>query len=134
MTSDLSKILQDDKVIGFFQGRSEFGPRALGSRSIIASPVNSKMRDIINEKIKFREIFRPFAPIVLAEYAKDYFDINIIENLYQPENFMISVSNVLKNKSKLFPSAISIDNSARVQIIWDDYQNNLRIMLEKILQ
>lgn len=131
MTSDLSKILQDDKVIGFFQGRSEFGPRALGSRSIIASPVNSKMRDIINEKIKFREIFRPFAPIVLAEHAKKYFDINNIENFYQPENFMISVSNVLKNKSNLFPSAISIDNSARVQIIWEDYQNNLRMMLEK---
>ena len=131
MTPDLSSMLIKDKVIGFFQGRSEFGPRALGSRSIIANPSNNKMRDIINEKIKFREIFRPFAPIVLAEHAKKYFDIEYLRDFYQPENFMISVSNVHKDKSNLFPSAISIDNSARVQIVWKNDSNNLRLMLEE---
>lgn len=131
MTPELSSILLEEKVIGFFQGRSEFGPRALGSRSIIANPSSIKMRDIINEKIKFREIFRPFAPIVLAEFASKYFEIDQINDTYQPENFMISVSNVHKNKSNLFPSAISIDNSARVQIVWKNDHNNLRIMLEE---
>ena len=96
MTSDLfkSKMI---KLIDFSR-EIEFGPRALGSRSIIASPVNSKMRDIINEKIKL-EIFRPFAPIVLAEYAKDYFDINIIENYTSLKKFMISVSNLKINQN-----------------------------------
>lgn len=134
LVSQVSKILNDDKVIGFFQGRSEFGPRALGSRSILANPSKKIMRDIINKKIKFREIFRPFAPVVLAEKAKEYFDIDSIDNFYQPENFMLSVSNVLEEKKEIFPSAISADNTSRVQIVWKEGDSLLRKVLEKFYE
>ena len=66
--------LKSGKVIGWYQGRFEWGPRALGNRSIIADPRNPEMKDIVNAKIKFREPYRPFAPSVLAERAEDYFD------------------------------------------------------------
>ena len=64
---DTAKLLADQKVIGWFQGRSEFGPRALGNRSLIADPRRAEMKDILNSRVKHRQAFRPFAPIVLAE-------------------------------------------------------------------
>ena len=136
LVNEISKILQENKVIGFFQGRSEFGPRALGSRSILANPAKINMRDIINEKIKFREAFRPFAPVILAERAKFFFEIDKIDNFYQLENFMLSVTNVIPQKSHLFPSAISVDKTARVQIVWKENDKNslLRKVLEKFDQ
>ena len=67
--------LLDNKIIGLFDGRMEFGPRALGGRSIIANPVDAKMQKKLNLKIKFRESFRPFAPIVIEKYAKEWFKI-----------------------------------------------------------
>ncbi len=135
LAQEIVHILKQNKVIGFYQGRSEFGPRALGSRSIIANPKDKKMRDIINEKIKFREIFRPFAPIVLAEKAKEFFEIKNVEDNYQPENFMLSVLKVKEEKKELFPSAISIDNTARVQFVWKNSKNKLlRLILEKFYE
>lgn len=113
--SDLAKLLDENMVIGWFSGRSEFGPRALGSRSIIANPKNRLMKDIINNKIKFRESFRPFAPIILKEKIFDYFDIKEQPDSFHPSNFMISV---YKSKlSEKFASAVNVDNTARVQII-----------------
>src|ERR1043166_2234509 len=69
-------LLRDDRVIGWFQGRMEYGPRALGCRSILANPMNPEMKKIVNSKIKFREFFRPFAPAVLREHADEYFEMN----------------------------------------------------------
>ena len=72
----VAKHLNDKKIIGWFQDGAEFGPRALGNRSILAKPFPSKMRDHINKNVKFREYFRPFAPAVLSEYLEEYFDID----------------------------------------------------------
>ena len=73
---EIAKLLDAGKVVGLFQGRMEFGPRALGGRSIIGDPRNAEMQSKMNLKIKFRESFRPFAPSVLAERAADYFDLD----------------------------------------------------------
>ena len=70
----LAEILDAGHVVGWFQGRMEFGPRALGARSIIGDPRSTKMQSVMNLKIKYRESFRPFAPSILAERVADYFD------------------------------------------------------------
>jgi carbamoyltransferase len=73
--TDTARLLTDRKIVGYFQGRMEFGPRALGARSILADARDTRMRDMLNAKIKFRESFRPFAPAVLADAAPDYFEV-----------------------------------------------------------
>ncbi len=104
----IANLIKNGKVIGNFSGKSEYGPRALGNRSILADPRNPKMRDHINRKVKHREIFRPFAPAIMEEMSKKYFDIS-----YSP--FMLQVA---KSKlSKKIPSAIHVDNTARVQTV-----------------
>jgi carbamoyltransferase len=75
LNASIARLLADGKVIGYFQGRAEFGPRALGARSILADARSPAMQSQLNLKIKFRESFRPFAPIVLAERASEYFDL-----------------------------------------------------------
>jgi len=72
----LAEILEQAHVVGWFQGRMEFGPRALGGRSIIGDPRSQSMQSVMNLKIKYRESFRPFAPAVLAERVSDYFEID----------------------------------------------------------
>ncbi len=69
ISRDTAKVLSEGNVVGWFQGRSEFGPRALGNRSILADPRKPEMKDILNNRVKHRQAFRPFAPIVLAERA-----------------------------------------------------------------
>ena len=76
LIKEIAKQLSDQKIIGWFQGRMEFGPRALGSRSILADPRSDEMQKILNLKIKFRESFRPFAPSILNDDVFDWFNIN----------------------------------------------------------
>ena len=76
MIETTANNLAEGKAVGWFNGRMEFGPRALGSRSILGDPSSENMKDLINERVKFREEFRPFAPSVLEEYANEYFDSN----------------------------------------------------------
>ena len=83
--------LCDGKAVGWFQGRMEFGPRALGARSILADPRSDRMQKNLNLKVKYRESFRPFAPSVLIEDSSDWFDINI------ESPYMLMVSNINKN-------------------------------------
>ncbi len=71
---DTAKLLAEQRVIGWFQGGSEFGPRALGNRSLLADPRKAEMKDILNKQVKHRQAFRPFAPIVLAERAREVFE------------------------------------------------------------
>ena len=87
--------LCEGKVVGWFQGRMEFGARALGDRSLIADPRRVDMRDIINLKIKFREKFRPFAPSILEEQVGEYFEIDARRHSWKK-----SLKFALKNKSK----------------------------------
>lgn len=113
------------KVIGWFQGRSEFGPRALGNRSIIADPRNSKMKDIINKKIKYREAFRPFAPSILEEHSSNYF-IGNKNNAF----FMNQIFKVSKNKRKTIPAVTHVDNTARIQIVNKNINNKYYTLIK----
>ena len=103
-------LINDQKVIGWFQGRMEFGPRALGARSILADPRNPDAKQIVNSKIKFREEFRPFAPTVLAQRCGEYFDLDV------PSPFMLLVAQVRPDK-RFMPSVTHVDGSARIQTI-----------------
>jgi len=104
------------KVIGFFHGRAEWGPRALGSRSIMADPRREEMKEVVNTKIKFREPYRPFAPVVLQEKAGDYFELDGLEHQYLT-NFMLGVFPVKKKMRKIIPAVTHVDGSGRLQII-----------------
>ncbi|MBU1446176.1 carbamoyltransferase [Patescibacteria group bacterium] len=96
------------KVVGWFQGRMEYGPRALGNRSIVADARNKENWQRVNLKIKFRESFRPFAPTIMEEYLNEYFDIET------PTPFMLMVAQVKKNT---VPAITHVDNSARIQSV-----------------
>jgi len=128
----LSDFLANEKVIGWHQGRMEFGPRALGARSIIGDARSSKMQSIMNLKIKYRESFRPFAPAILREKITDYFDIEDVDSPY-----MLLVANIKESRKKLMtkeqenlfgieklnisrseiPAVTHIDYSARIQTV-----------------
>ena len=111
--------LTSGKVVGWFQGAFEWGPRALGYRSILADPRNPKMKDIINIKIKFREPFRPFAPSALADRAEEFFDLpGAAERL--PARFMLYVSPVKESKRMLIPAVTHIDGTARLQTVFKE--------------
>src|SRR5207247_8418498 len=99
------------RVVGWFQGRMEWGARALGNRSIIADPRRADMREIINTKIKFREKFRPFAPSILEEACNDYF-IGAV-----PDPFMVQVYPVRSDKRAVIPAVTHVDGSARIQTV-----------------
>jgi carbamoyltransferase len=124
-----AELIRDQKVVGWFEGRMEFGPRALGSRSILGDPRSGEMQSVINLKTKFRESFRPFAPSVLLEYAGEYFDMEC------ESPYMLLVSKVregkrleaqseelkgldkLKAKRSVIPAVTHVDLSARVQTV-----------------
>ena len=110
-----AQALSEEHIIGWFQGRSEIGPRALGNRSILASPINGDMKDMLNSKIKFRESFRPFAPVVLAEMVHEYFETDFPDNPY-----MLFVANTLESKRNEVPAIVHVDGSARVQTVSRD--------------
>ncbi len=129
-----AQALADEKVIGWFQGRMEFGPRALGNRSILGDPRSPRTQSVMNLKIKFRESFRPFAPSVLSEDAKDYFELD------QPSPYMLLVAPLLPSRRRELseaerkvagveqvklvrsdiPAVTHIDYSARVQTVNTD--------------
>lgn len=128
----ISQYLADQKVIGWHQGRTEFGPRALGARSIIGDPRSNKMQSQMNLKIKFRESFRPFAPAILREKISEYFEIDDIDSPYmlmvapvkkdqrilmtkeQQQLFGIEKLNIARSK---IPAVTHIDYSARIQTV-----------------
>lgn len=111
-----ARMIADGKVVGWFQGRLEFGPRALGARSLLADPRNPKMKDIINAKVKFREAFRPFAPAVLREKAHEYFDMPA--GMDAP--FMLLVPKVHADKRDVIPAVTHQDGTGRVQTVTEE--------------
>jgi carbamoyltransferase len=110
LVREVAGLIEGQTVIGWFQGRMEFGPRALGSRSILADARNPENRDVVNLKIKFRESFRPFAPTVLEERISEYFEID------RPSPYMLLVAPVREEK-RVIPSVTHVDHSARIQSI-----------------
>ena len=112
----IAKHISNGNIIGWFQNGSEYGPRALGNRSILADSRNPKMQDIVNNKVKHRESFRPFAPAVLEQDYKKYF------KLKNPSPYMLLVAKVLN--PKLIPSVTHVDGTARVQTV-NKYQNKI---------
>ena len=102
-------MISEGNVIGWYQGKMEWGPRALGNRSILADPRRVDMKDILNEKIKHRESFRPFAPSILEEHVSEYFDID------KPSPYMLLVAPVKKPKN--IPSVTHVDGSGRLQTV-----------------
>jgi carbamoyltransferase len=112
---DVANRLSMGQVAGWFRGRFEWGPRALGARSILADPRSPTMKDRVNQKIKFRESFRPFAPAVLAEKAQCYFDIQPSETLLA--EYMLSVLPVSAYGQEQLPAITHVDGSARAQLV-----------------
>ncbi len=126
---ETARLIDSQKVVGWFQGRSEFGPRALGNRSIIGDARSTEMQSVMNLKIKFRESFRPFAPSILEEHVSDYFDIS------RPSPYMLFTAGVVRDKlvdadcagknwiellkvrRSVIPAVTHVDGSARIQTV-----------------
>ena len=118
----LGKVVDDlvqGKVIGLFQGRFEWGPRALGNRSILADPRSEEMKDLVNIKIKFREPFRPFAPVILEEKTSDFFDGDNIERQF-PSRYMLFVFPLKESKAGTI-NAVNHMGTGRLQTIREEW-------------
>ncbi len=131
----VSKQISENKIVGWFQGRCEWGPRALGNRSILANPLSQDMQTKVNLKIKYRESFRPFAPIVLAEDSQKYFQ-DCIPSLFMQYTFKVVDSNSeqnfndpldvrLKKICSPIPAVTHLDHSARVQTVSESENNKI---------
>jgi carbamoyltransferase len=110
----LAKMISEGAIIGWFNGRSEWGPRALGARSFLADPRRADMREILNHKVKLREWFRPLAPSMLEEYGKEIFGVE------HHDPFMITVIQVSEEWKKKIPAVVHVDGTARPQMVNKD--------------
>ncbi len=106
-----AKEIADGKIVGWFQGRTEWGPRALGNRSIVVDPRRHNMKDILNSRIKRRETFRPFAPSILLEAIGEYFEKDY------PDPFMIKVYPIRAEKRSEIPAVTHVDGTGRLQTV-----------------
>ena len=122
--------LQEGKVIGWSQGRFEWGPRALGNRSIIADPRRADMKDIVNTKIKFREPYRPFAPSVLVEKTEDFFKLCRPAQQY-PARFMLYVVDVREDKRDIVPAITHVDGTGRLQTVDEQFAPRYYRLIER---
>ncbi|WP_026011075.1 carbamoyltransferase family protein [Paenibacillus sp. OSY-SE] len=122
---EVAKLLSNGNIIGYFHGKSEIGPRALGNRSILADARNPDMKNTINRRIKHREIFRPFAPIILEEKQELYFAMK------HPSYYMLFVPPVLEHCRSELPSVTHYDGTGRVQTINKNINPNLHDLLTK---
>jgi carbamoyltransferase len=111
---DAADMIADGKIVAWFQGRMEFGPRALGNRSLLADPRRPEMRNILNQKVKHREDFRPFAPSVLAEHADEWFEVGVHSASHA---FMLFAPEVKPEQRDRIPAVVHKDGTARVQLV-----------------
>jgi len=120
----VARMVSQDKIVGWYQGRMEFGPRALGNRSILANPGNPEMKDILNSRVKFRESFRPYAASVLEENLVDFFDCD------HTSPYMLLVYNVLEDKKSVIPAITHVDGTCRVQSVTPE----LNLLYHKLIK
>ena len=120
----VENFLLKNNVVAIFKGGCEWGPRALGNRSIIANPQDKKIKDIINKKIKLREPFRPFAPTIIKDYVLEWFDTD------KDFKYMSEVISIKKDKAKFVPAVVHVDGTCRLQTIERDESNLYFLILE----
>ncbi len=136
------ELLQQEKVVGWMHGRGEFGPRALGNRSILGDARSPRMQSMLNLKVKFRESFRPFAPVVRRERVFDYFDLDVEspymllvapvkKSLCFPSNESSRGLDRLKEARSQIPAVTHVDYSARIQTVSQEQNPRLYALLEK---
>ncbi len=125
----VAREIAEGKVVGWFQGKFEWGPRALGNRSILADPRRADMKNIINTKIKFREPYRPFAPSVLASHAEEFFEIPDAST-HIPARFMLYVVKVREEKRRVIPAVTHVDGTARPQIVFKEESPRFHRLIE----
>jgi carbamoyltransferase len=118
------QMLADNRIIACFHGRSEMGPRALGNRSILMSPIVAENKNILNHRVKHREAFRPFAPSILEEFAQDYFEID------RPSPYMLFVPKVVENKRARIPAVTHVDGTGRLQTVSKDFNPHFYSLIE----
>ena len=106
-----AEVIAEGKILGWYQGRAEWGPRALGNRSIVADPRRPEMKEILNERIKHREIFRPFAPSILAERTGEWYEKS------HPSPFMTLAYSVRPEKRDKIPAPTHVDGTGRLQTV-----------------
>ena len=124
----VTDCLVNSGVVGWFQGRAEFGPRALGHRSILADPRRKDARELLNRKIKKREGFRPFAPSILKEHVKDYFEKE------DEVPFMEKVFKIKADKHKLIPAVTHVDGTGRLQTVEADVNPRYHRLIDTFRQ
>jgi len=110
----VARLLVEGKIIGWFQGGSEFGPRALGQRSILADPRDPEMHKHLNDTVKHRQWFRPYAPAILLEYLEEWFDLDV------PSPHMLLVAPVREDQKDKVPAIVHVDGTARIQTVAAD--------------
>ncbi|WP_051236596.1 carbamoyltransferase C-terminal domain-containing protein [Paenibacillus pinihumi] len=116
--------IANGKIIGWFQGGAECGPRSLGNRSFLADPRRAEMKDIVNARVKFREGFRPFAPSVLWEHQQEYFDLAI------PSPYMLMVADIWPRKRSIIPAVTHIDGTGRLQTVMKELNPHYYQLIE----
>jgi carbamoyltransferase len=123
--ADTAKVLSDGNVVGWFQDRSEFGPRALGNRSILADPRKAEMKDILNKRVKHRQAFRPFAPIIMAERVNEVFECRT------DSPFMLIAAQVRPEWRDKVPAIVHVDGTARLQTVRREDNERLYDLLKE---
>ncbi|MCA1702181.1 MAG: carbamoyltransferase [Actinobacteria bacterium] len=122
--SRAAEFLVQNRIVGCFQGRSETGPRALGNRSILMSPLIAENKDVLNARVKHREGFRPFAPAILEEYTEEYYVMD------RPSPYMLFVPEVREDKRKVIPAVTHVDGTGRLQTLNRDVNSEFYQLVE----
>ena len=117
VVAEAAQLLADGNIVAWFQGRMEFGPRALGNRSLLADPRDPGMREKINQKVKHRDAFRPFGPSITAEAAADWFQLPGNGSVPSPSEFMLSTHAIRPERAQRIPAVVHFDQTSRLQIV-----------------
>lgn len=127
ISAAIAALLAKGHIVARYEGRSEFGPRALGHRSILASPLTAEMKDTLNARIKHREMFRPFAPACLAEHVSTYFEAD------EDAEYMLLICPVRPEKRALIPAVVHLDGTARVQAVRQDANPSMHKIIQAFM-